>query len=109
MMDTFAKEENISGKTVFGIKEYLKASPKFKMDMDAGPIIYGFSPSGSAWAIGSATYFEEWETRSRLLRTAEMAGGSVKRNGKRHYRLANFALVGEAAVLGMRTNRKLYD
>lgn len=106
MIATFAKEENVSGKTVFGIKEYLKANPKMKLDVNAGPVFHGFSPSGSAWAIGSATYFEDWETRSRLLRTAEMAGGSVKHNGKRHYRLASFALVGEAVVLAMRTNRQ---
>ena len=104
MMAAFAKEETVNEKVVFGIKEYLKANPKMKLDVDAGPIIFGFSPSGSAWAIGSATYFEDWKTRSRLLRTAEMAGGSVRRNGKKHYRLANFALVGEAVVLAMRTN-----
>ena len=106
MMDTFAQEEPVAGKTVFGIKEYLRKSPQMTLDMDAGPIVSGFSPSGTAWAIGSATYFEDWETRSRLLRTGEMAGGTIKRHGKQHYRLADFALVGEAVVLAMRTNRK---
>ncbi len=104
MMQTFAKEDDVAGKTVFGIKEYLRKSPAMTFDYDAGPIISGFSPSGTAWAIGSATFFEDWETRSRLLRTGEMAGGTVRRKGKQHYRLSQFALVGEAVVLAMRTN-----
>jgi hypothetical protein len=56
MMQTFAKEDLVAGKTVFGIKEYLRKSPAMTFDYDAGPIISGFSPSGTAWAIGSATF-----------------------------------------------------
>jgi len=104
MISTFAKEEPVHGKNIFGIKEYLKKSPEMSFDVDAGPIISGFSPSGTAWAIGSATHFGDWETRSRLLRTGEMAGGTVKSKGQQHYRLAKFALVGEAVVLAMRTS-----
>lgn len=90
-----------------GIKEYLNKSPKFYFDPDAGPVVHGLSPSGTAFAFGAVTYFGDWEFRSRMLRTADIAGATVKGNRSRHYRLAEIALVGEATVLGMRTNVKL--
>jgi len=74
------------------------------MDMDAGPIILNLSPSGTAFAIGSATFFEDNDFRNNLLRTAEIAGHTVKWNDKRHYLLADIALVGEAITLAMRTH-----
>ena len=74
------------------------------MDIDAGPIILNLSPSGTAFTIGCATYFGDKDFRSNLLRTAEIAGHTVKWGNKRHYLLANIALVGEAIALAMRTN-----
>lgn len=44
--------------------------------------------------------------RSQILRTAEKAGHTILWNGKKHYALANVALVGEAIMLAMRTNYK---
>lgn len=73
------------------------------MDVDSGPIIFGLSPSGTAFGIGCATYFNDWELRNGLLKTAEIAGHTVVWKGKRHYLLANIALVGEAITLAMRT------
>lgn len=101
--DIFRKVFRQNGKLV-GIKEFLNKSPKFLFDYDAGPIINGMSPSGTAFALGAATYFEDWELRSQLLRTADIAGATVKDKNSRHYRLGEIALVGEATVLGMRTN-----
>lgn len=49
---------------------------------------------------------EDWDFRYELLRTAEIGGGTVKEKGMRHYRLGEFALVGEATALAMRTNIK---
>ena len=72
--------------------------------MDAGPIILNLSPSGSAFAIGSATYFGDDDLRNKLLRTAEIAGHTIKWGDHRHYLLADIALVGEAITLAMRTN-----
>lgn len=74
------------------------------MDIDAGPIILNLSPSGTAFAIGAATYFNDIEFRNSLLKTAEIAGHTVKWNNKRHYLLGDIALVGEAITLAMRTN-----
>lgn len=54
--------------------------------------------------IGSATFFNDSKFRNRLLRTAEIAGHTVKWNDRRHYLLADIALVGEAIALAMRTN-----
>ncbi len=89
---------------VSGIKEYHDNSCWFGMDIDAGPIILNLSPSGTAFAIGAATYFNDVEFRNSLLKTAEIAGHTVKWNNQRHYILGDIALVGEAITLAMRTN-----
>ena len=77
------------------------------MDIDAGPILFGLSPSGTAFFTGSATYFEDTMARNKILRTAELAGSTIKIGDKRHYLLADIALVGEAIMLAMRTNVKI--
>lgn len=87
-----------------GVKEYLNKSPKLSFDPDAGPIVEGLSPSGTAFAIGAATGLGDWEFRNAMLTTAARAGGDVRKNGKRHYRLGEFSICGEATVLAMRTN-----
>ena len=87
-----------------GLKEYHDHSCWIGLDMDAGPIICNLSPSGTAFAIGSATYFNDIDYRKGLLKTAEIAGHTVKWGDKRHYLLGNIALVGEAITLAMRTN-----
>lgn len=107
----FAKEQYDKLKIHFsqsfpatGIREYHDRSCWLGMDIDAGPIILNLSPSGTAFAIGTATYFNDIEFRNSLLKTAEIAGHTVKWNNKRHYLLGHIALVGEAITLAMRTN-----
>ncbi len=104
MKDALAQQKNVRGVTVQGIKEYLRYSPKLKFDYDAGPIVEGFSPSGTAWAIGAATYFQDWEFRGQMLRTAEIFGNTTDSGGKRHYKLGELVMVGEAVTLAMRTH-----
>jgi hypothetical protein len=87
-----------------GIREYHDHSCWLGIDIDAGPIILNLSPSGTAFALGAATYFNDIEFRNSLLKTAEIAGHTVKWNNKRHYLLGDIALVGEAITLAMRTN-----
>lgn len=94
---------------VSGIKEYHDRSCWLGMDIDAGPIILNLSPSGTAFAIGVATYFNDMEFRNSLLKTAEIAGHTIKWNNKRHYLLGDIALVGEAITLAMRTNYRIND
>lgn len=89
-----------------GLKEYHDHSCWLGKDIDAGPIIMNLSPSGTAFAIGSATFFEDKDFRNKLLKTAEIAGHTIKWNDSRHYLLADIALVGEAITLAMRTNYK---
>lgn len=86
-----------------GIKEHLDHMPSMAFDIDAGPIIQGLSPSGTSFAMGAATVLGDMETRRGLLRTAELAGHTVSRDGLRHYRLADIMLTGEAITLAMRT------
>lgn len=85
------------------LKEFLKDAPKFTFDIDAGPVLYGLSPSGTAFAMGASTYFGDWDLREKLLNTASLAGHTVKNKDKRHYRLAEILLTGEAITLAMRT------
>jgi hypothetical protein len=86
-----------------GFKEYIRKSPIISFDMDAGPIVFGLSPTGTAFGIGTATYFNDTIVRKKILRTAERAGSTVTIKGKSHYLLANIAIVGEAITLAMRT------
>ena len=106
----FAKEQYGKFKTLFyqkrpfaGIREYYNRSCWLGMDIDAGPIIFNLSPSGTGFALGSSTYFQDFETRNSILKTAEIAGSTVTWFGESHYLLANIALVGEAITLAMRT------
>lgn len=108
----FAKEQYEQLKMYFGqsfpasgIKEYHDRPCWLGMDIDAGPIILNLSPSGTAFAIGSATCFDDKDFRRNLLKTAEIAGHTVKWGDKRHYLLGDIALVGEAITLAMRTNK----
>ncbi|MBR0176762.1 MAG: hypothetical protein IJQ11_04990, partial [Bacteroidales bacterium] len=73
------------------------------MDIDAGPIVCNLSPTGTAFAVGSVTYFEDWALRKKLLKAGELAGTTWRSRGKSHYLLADVALVGEAIMLAMRT------
>lgn len=89
---------------MYSIKEYHDRSCWLGMDIDAGPMILNLSPSGTAFAIGSATYFGDNNFRNGLLKTAEIVGHTILWGNNRHYLLADIALVGEAITLAMRTN-----
>jgi hypothetical protein len=101
LKDLFWKDGFVSG-----LKEYWDRTCPIGLDMDAGPILFELSPSGTAFFTGSATYFDDSEVRTEILRTAEIAGHTIRIGNKRHYLLANVALVGEAIMLAMRTNIK---
>lgn len=87
-------------------KEYWDRSCPIGIDIDAGPILFELSPSGTAFFAGSSAFFNDAEIRNEILTTAEIAGHTIKIGNKRHYLLANVALVGEAIMLAMRTNFK---
>jgi hypothetical protein len=87
-----------------GISEYHDRSCWLGLDIDAGPIIFNLSPSGTAFAIGCATSLDDMKFRCQLLKTAEIAGTTIRWFAKSHYLLANIALVGEAITLAMRTS-----
>lgn len=102
------KEQFYKKHPIAGFKEYAYKSPILAFDIDAGLIVFGLSPSGTAFGIGAATYFEDSKVRGKLLRTAERAGSTVTMKGKNHYLLGNIAIVGEAITLAMRTATKWY-
>lgn len=109
MKKVFGGHASLMNNTVYGIKEYLRKSPKFSLDPgQAGLVIMGLSAGGTAFALGAATYLGDWETRTQFLRTAELGGCTITEKRKRHYRLSEFALAGEAIVLAMKTNVNRY-
>ena len=101
------KETFLKRFPVAGFKEYSNRGCLIGFDIDAGPLIFNLSPSGTAFGVGSVTYFNDVKIRRKLLRTAETAGTTVSCSGKRHYLLADIALVGEAIMLAMRTNTQM--
>lgn len=97
------KENFYQKRPIAGFKEYYDKKCWLGFDIDAGPIVFNLSPTGTAFGLGAATYFEDYEVRNGFLRTAELAGFTVSSGEQRHYLLANVALVGEAIALAMRT------
>ena len=87
-----------------GLREYHDRTCLFGMDIDAGPILFNLSPSGTGFAIGCATSLGDMEFRNKLLKTAEIGGSTITWFGKSHYLIADIALVGEAIILAMRTS-----
>lgn len=77
-------------------------------DVDSGPAILGFSPSGSGFAFAGAALFNDTKILKDLTRTAELAGTSITIGGKKRYLLA--PLVGDAIILAMKTQTNwFYD
>ncbi len=108
---SFAKEQYKRLKQYFyqstfipGLREYYDRTCFLGMDADAGPVVANLSPSGTAFMVGSATCFADADVRRSLMKTAEIAGSTFYGFTENHYLLANFALVGEAVMLAMRTN-----
>ena len=111
--EAFAKTQYQQLKALFwkdgiisGLKEYWDRTCYVGLDIDAGPIVFELGPSGTAFFAGSSTYFGDYNVRKEILATAEMAGHTIKIGNKRHYLLANVALVGESIMLAMRTHIK---
>ena len=111
--EAFANEQYEKLKSLFwkdsfvtGLKEYWDRTCPVGIDMDAGPILFELSPSGTAFFTGASTFFNDSVIRKDILKTAEIAGHTIKLGEKRHYLLANVALVGEAIMLAMRTHVK---
>ena len=99
------KELFWKGGLVPGLKEYHDRTCLIGMDIDAGPILLELSPSGTAFFAGPASHFADTSVKNDILKTAEIAGHTIQFGHKRHYLLANIALVGEAIMLAMRTHR----
>ena len=87
-----------------GISEYYDRTCLMGFDIDAGPILFNLSPSGTAFALGCATSLGDMTFRKQILRSGEIVGSTISWFGKSHYLLANWALVGEAIALAMRTS-----
>lgn len=100
--DILRRRNYLIGKLATTPQKVMKEMPG-GMDADAGPIIANLSPSGTAFMVGSATCFGDVDVRRSLIKTAEIAGSTFYGFTENLYLLANFALVGEAVRLAMRT------
>ena len=98
------KEHFLKRSPLTSFKESMEKTTMIYFDIDAGPILFNMSPSGTAFGIGPATFFGDTTTRKALLKTAELAGSTITFRNKSHYLLADIALVGEAITLAMRTS-----
>lgn len=109
--EEYAREQYTRVKTQYwrggllpGLKEYRDRPLFIGPDIDSGIILFGLSPSGTAFFAGPAAYFDDTAVSNDILTTAETAGHTIKFGHKRHYLLADIALVGEAIMLAMRTH-----
>ena len=114
--EAFAREQyDLLKKTFFkkrpfaGFRELVKGTKGPILLMDSGPVIFGLSPTGTAFGIGGATFFQDANLRKRFLRTGEWAGFTVSSKRTRHYLLADYVPVGEAITLAMRTAVPWYE
>lgn len=105
----FAREQYDALKRTFlqtriitGIREYPRG--KFGLgDVDSGPVIAGFSPSGTGFAVAGAVHAKDAALLTELLFTGELVGSTIETSKGRRYLLA--PLVGEAIMLAMKTAR----
>ena len=84
------------------LREYAQGH-NFTGDRDTGPVIFGLGASSTAFLIGGATRWDDFDLRKRLLRSIELFGCSVTHGNMRHYAAA--PVVGEAILLAMKTAR----
>ena len=79
--ETFAYQQYKKLKSLFwkdgfisGLKEYWDRSCPIGIDIDAGPILFELSPSGTAFFAGSSAFFNDAEIRNEILTTAAIKG-----------------------------------
>jgi hypothetical protein len=85
-----------------GVREYPRGV--FGLgDVDSGPALLGFSPSGTGFFIAGAAHAQDAALLTKLLFTSELVGSTWEWNARRRYLLA--PLVGDAILLAMKTAR----
>lgn len=89
---------------IAGISEYHNSFVPLGIDIDAGPIILNYSPSGTGFALGAATSLGDTAFRKKLLSTIEIGGSTITWFSKTHYMVSDLAVVAEAILLAMRTS-----
>jgi len=82
------------------IREY-PAGRSGPTDLISGPLVWGLSPSATGFAMGGAALWNDRDTLTGLLRTAEIVGSTVSFRGQRWYLFG--PLTGDAVVLAART------
>ena len=86
------------------ISEYHDSYTLLGMDIDAGPVVLNYSPSGTSFAFGAATSLGDVTFRKKLLNTIEIGGNTLTWFSKSHYMVSDLAVVAEAILLAMRTS-----
>ena len=75
---TPAEAHLVKGGKAYYTDEYLGDTYSIESDGKANEFMFDLSPSGTAFAIGSATYFGDTDFRSSLLTTAEIVGSTIR-------------------------------
>lgn len=70
-----------------GIREFARDDSS-DGDIDSGPLMFGFSPSASAFALGSARAQHDMRTFSRLYASAHFFGAPVEGDERRNFVVA---------------------
>jgi hypothetical protein len=83
-----------------GIKEFLPGVSG-KGDIDSGPVVFGFSSSGTGFGLAAAQVLKDAKMLNCLLLTAEVVGSTIEGKNSRRYLLA--PLIGDTIILAMRT------
>jgi hypothetical protein len=86
-----------------GIREY-PSGVDGSGDIDSGPLLFGVSPSASAFALAGARLYGNHGLLSELMRTASLAGIPIETEGR--LRFATGGAIGNAIVLALLTARR---
>ncbi|MDP2653468.1 MAG: hypothetical protein Q8Q08_05485 [Candidatus Omnitrophota bacterium] len=84
------------------VREY-PSGHSFAGDRDTGPVVGGIGATATAFTIAGAIREKDVGLRNDLLRSIELAGTTMTRDGQRRYAAA--PIVGDAIILAMKTAR----
>lgn len=94
------REALIQTRLFTGLREYRRG--RFGLgDVDSGPVIFGFSPSGTGFALAGARHARDGRLITSMLCSLEAAGTTVDLGDGRHY--LTVPVVGDAIVLAAKT------
>jgi hypothetical protein len=98
----FARDQYERAKSCFvrdaiGVAAVREFADSGQEDVDSGPLVLGFGPSASGFAVAAAAVMGDTETAWHLLKSAVLVGGPVMESGE--LRFTQMPMVGQAVIL----------